>query len=189
MTPPYKIIMRSHPDRDDLVEQIKPLLPEDSMYSRDFAREGGRVNFIRAMTMAEGDACLHLEDDIILCRDFIDNVNRVVEYRPGTVIQFFSRRSADIDIGSRYESGRTFLGALCFFLPCGMSRDLLNHWPAWKDKDKHFDAVDLFVADYLKSQKLKYWIEIPCLVQHRQVVSVVDSRRSKYRQTSTFLGE
>jgi hypothetical protein len=66
---------------------------------------------------------------------------------------------------------------------------LLNHWPAWEDKDKHFDAVDLFVADYLKSRKLKYWIEIPCLVQHRQVVSVVDSRRSKYRQTSTFLGE
>lgn len=184
-----KIIVRCHPARADFHRYLADRLPNDAEFAVDADVRGHRWNFLRAMGMAGNGASLHMEDDAILAECFWPRILAAINEHPDSVIQFFSRRSDDIRIGSRWDYGRCFLGAVCFYMPAGYSAALIEHWPHWTDKDKHFDAVDLFVADFLKVRKEKYWIHIPSLVDHRQAVSVVDPRRSRFRQATLFAGE
>lgn len=184
-----RYIVRCHPRRREFVDYLMERLPATTLYSSDDLGRGHRPNFLNALRLAGASPALHFEDDILLAENFLDRVHVAIDERPETVIQFFSMRKADLEIGSRLEPGRTFMMTQCFYLPAGYSAALLAHYPNWKDADKHVSAVDIFTADFLKSRREKYWIQVPSLVQHRQTVSIIDKRRSQFRQSLTFEGE
>lgn len=181
-----RYIVRCHPRRQGFVEYLKERLPATTLYSSDDYGRGHRPNFLNALTLAGSAPALHFEDDILLAENFLERAHAAIAERPETVIQFFSMRKADLETGSRLESGRTFMMTQCFYLPAGHSAALHAHYPHWKDAEKHVSAVDIFTADFLKSRKEKYWIHVPSLVQHRQTVSIIDKRRSQFRQSLTF---
>ena len=184
-----RYIVRCHPRRQEFVNYLMERLPATTLYSSDDYGRGHRPNFLNALSLAGNAPALHFEDDILLAANFLERVHAAIALQPDRVIQFFSMRKADLEIGSRSEPGRTFMMTQCFYLPAGYSTLLLAHYPHWKDADKHVSAVDIFTADFLKSRKEKYWIHVPSLVQHRQTVSIIDKRRSQFRQSPTFEGE
>ena len=142
--------------------------------------------FMRAWGENPNNASLRFQDDIILTENFLDKAHSVIEKYPNDVIQFFSMRKADTEIGSRWESGGNWIGNLCHYLPAGMSEEIYNFGLTWGGLLANPTADDLLMRDYFKSKKIKYFLHCPSLVEHAQVYSVIDRKRSKFRNSKTF---
>lgn len=183
----YKIIVKCVKKREPYIEYLRNHLPEDTIYCYDKTKNA-MDTFLEALKLAKSYPCLHLEDDVILCDNFLDKVSVEIDKRPNEVIQFFSRRKDDILIGSRYCSGGSFMCSVCFYLPMGLSKELLEYYESWKvyDSGKNPTGTDLFVAWVLRKKKMRYWIVVPNLVDHRVGRSSINPRRSSKRQSRTF---
>ncbi len=132
---------------------------------------------------------MYKEDDILLCDNFLNKINKAINERPNDVIQFFSMRKKDITEGSRYELGSNFLMHQCYYLPKGMSKKIYNYSFEFEDsceQDEHISPNDLVTRYYFKENKIKYWLHVPSLVDHRIAKSAIDPRRSSKRQSLTF---
>ncbi|KAF0246280.1 MAG: hypothetical protein FD167_3472 [bacterium] len=182
-----KIIIRTHPKREQYLEYLTKNLPKETIFSDDTSEKGARANFINALTLAENDSCLHLEDDILLTTDFLVKINKIVNKYSNFVIQFFSQSNADLVTGSRFDLGKNFLGCLCFYMPPRYSNMLLDYYAGWKDKNKHIAGYDLWLADWLRSRNEIYYISVPSLVQHRIGESLIYKNKSQERQSKTFI--
>jgi GR25 family glycosyltransferase involved in LPS biosynthesis len=179
------IIIRCVAGREPFHDYLRKHLPEACLLV-DHDRRGARWNFHRALSLAGESACLHMEDDIILTSGFDHKVSEVIKSRPRSVIQFFSMRKADVEIGSREERGALFMMNQCFYLPPCVGKALLAFYPQWDGQHVHKSANDIFLADFMKQEKMPYYLHVPSLVQHRDCVSVIDPRRSRSRQSKTF---
>lgn len=148
---------------------------------------GNAMNgFLEAMWSAGKDASVHMEEDIYLTENFQEKAENVIEDHSDEVIQFFSMRQADIDRGSRYEPGRTFMMNQCFYLPAGYSKAILEYYPEWHQKEIHPTGYDILIADFLKERKEKYFLSVPSLVDHRRGKSLINPKRSNARQAKVF---
>lgn len=142
--------------------------------------------FIRGCLITGDDGAVRLEDDICLTRDFIGQVESAIGVHPQEVIQFFSRSKFDIEIGSRWRSAHTFNMCQCVYIPRGMSRSLVEYQQSQEWVGYHRTGQDTLIAKFLQKDGRRYWNHIPSLVEHAPVISVIDSRRSKFRQSRTF---
>ncbi len=181
-----KLIVRCHPKRQDCIDYLRKQLPSETIFSIDTKNGGARQNLHNALRLVGEDSALHFEEDIWLTENFPEKAGRVVADHSDTVIQFFSMRKADLEVGSRCEPGRTFMMTQCFYLPKTYSRQLLEFYPNWADRDNHISAADIFLADFLKSRRETYFLHVPSLAEHRSIVSLIDKRRSRNRQSKTF---
>ena len=177
-----RMIVRAMPERADFILYLREKLPQ-AEFCFDQKRNA-MDTFVRAMEMAGNEPCLHMEEDILLTRNFVDKVSAVIKSRPHEVIQFFSMRKDDVEIGSRYDNN--FIMAQCFYLPAGYSALIADFKQYWSEFDAHPTGLDLMVNDFLRLRKEKYWIHIPNLVDHRVAKSLIDPRRSSKRQSKTF---
>lgn len=182
-----KIIIRTHPKRQEYLDYLTANLPKETIFSSDNSNLGARANFIKALSLAENDSCLHLEDDILFTTHFLSKINKVINKYRNFVIQFFSQSNADLVTGSRFDAGKNFLGCLCFYMPPKYSKLLLDYYPNWLDKHKHLAGSDLWLADWLRSRNEIYYISVPSLVQHRIGESLIYKNKSQDRQSKTFI--
>jgi hypothetical protein len=140
--------------------------------------------------MAGDDPVIRLQDDIILTKNFLAKAEAVIAEHPDDVIQFFSMRKDDLTFGSRWCPGSTYLMNQCFYLPAGVSRQLIDfYWsPTWaRYYETHPTADDSMMATMFQSQRRKYFLHVPSLVDHQKTRSVVNPRRSSSRQSLTFI--
>lgn len=142
----------------------------------------------------DGDqACIILEDDIILCENWRERVEHVIAQRPHQVCQFFSMESGESArrLGSRECLGSGFIANLCVYLPAGYASQLLAHSYVFvAENPKDATANDFVIRDWLKRRKEKYWLEVPNLVQHEhQWQSSVNSRRARGRRSHFWDGD
>lgn len=145
--------------------------------------------FRDSLIMAGDLAYVNMEDDIILCDNFAERICAEIEKRPNDVIQFFSMRKNDLTIGSRYIPGSQYCMNQCFYLPAGMSADLLVFLDNWDRIEEEPTGCDYVIADYLKFNKIKYWNVCPNLVDHKPIKSRINPKRSTKRQSFTFYKE
>jgi hypothetical protein len=185
-----RIIIRTCPPRTEFAAYLARHLP-DAEFSHDqnfgtieCAKLRSYYNFQQALEMAKGDPAVHMEDDAILTVDFRDRLERAIREHSHNVIQFFSRRQDDIDIGSRWDS--SFLCAVCFYLPATYSRRILRYSHQWPHLEEHPDGLDLMVQHWLRLKRESHWIHVPSLVDHRQEPSIIRPGRSSQRQAKTF---
>lgn len=142
--------------------------------------------FLRAMAMAGEGPALHLEDDALLCEDFLRRASAEIERRPHQVLQFFSMHPDDPRLGAReYDH---FVGAVCFYLPAGYSRALIDYAPRWPKRHSNPNAVDIMLRHWLRKERSNepHWLVIPNLADHRIGPSSIDRTRSERRQSLTF---
>ena len=144
-------------------------------------------NFMKALEAAGDEAAVHLEDDVILTKNFVKKAGQVISENPARVIQFFSMRKDDLSIGTRIDKGRNFIAALCFYLPPKMSKGLRSYFPNWERIDEHPTGLDLTIADFLKKTRQDYLVYCPNLADHRIGKSAIDSRRRSDRVSKTFI--
>lgn len=127
-----------------------------------------------------------MQDDVVLTENWRDRVEEVVAERPNQVVQFFSMgKNAPTQSGER--DGKTFISNLCVYLPPGMASDLLPYSYEFVEKYPQFKTGDDFVIRYwLRNQRLKYWLQVPSLVQHETWVSAIHHRRPRNRVSLNF---
>lgn len=177
-----QFIIRACRERQEFVDYLLDRIP-GAVVVYDTNRNA--MDTFRTALASVGDGpAVHMEDDVILTKRFVEKARAAIAERPHMPIQFFSMRKADIETGSREEPGRTFLMGQCFYLPAGMSRELLDY--EWSRVKEHPTGLDLMVADFMRERRMRYWIHVPSLVQHRFGKSLIDPRRSRYRQSKTF---
>jgi len=179
-----RIIVRAMPERAADVAYLRERLP-DAEFCFD-RTQNAKDTFLAALAMAGAEPCVHMEEDVILTRDFRAKLAAALAAHPDVLIQFFSMRKADLTVGSRWEPGRTFMMNQCFYLPAGYSAALLAYaatWPGWATDPTGYD---LLLAAWLQEHKLRYWLHVPSLVQHRVERSLINPRRSSRRQSLTF---
>ena len=177
-----RIIVRAVRDRIGYIEYLQENLPE-AEFCFDTDRNAMHT-FLSALKMAGDEPVVHMEEDVLIAPNFKSRLEAAIAERPDTVIQFFSMRKADLEVGSRMDGN--FLMGQCFYLPAGYSRKILEFYPTWEDLPKHPTGLDTMVGAFLKKRKEKYWIHIPNLVDHRIGASAIDPRRSSKRISKTF---
>lgn len=177
-----RIIIRAVRERAEFIAYLQRELPSAEWCFDE--RRDAMDTFLRALNMAGDDPVVHMEEDVILCKGFLEKLEREIAARPENVVQFFSMRKADLEIGSRWDNN--FLMGQCFYLPRGVSRAIYDFHTLWPGKTIHPTGLDNMVSDWLKSRKEKYWIHVPSLVDHRVTKSAINPKRSTKRQSLTF---
>ena len=147
--------------------------------------------FLEALHRVGSDPVVMFEDDVILTQQFCKKAEAAIRQRPKAVIQFFSRRAKDIEVGSHWQIGSVYLMNQCFYLPPRMAKAVANYLPNWfKEQlalgENHFGAIDTMLARCFADYKIKHWVSIPSLVEHSIGVSTHHPSRAKKRQSNTF---
>ncbi len=143
--------------------------------------------YIASLKELGSDPGVILEDDCIIPDNFKDRIEAEIAKRPEDVINFFSRRSADLTIGERYISGGAYSYNVCTYFPKDMAIDL-----AKEIEDKYRDLLldgsdtDIGFQEYMKARKIRYWQVVPNLVDHAKGPSTIDTRRAYDRSSKTF---
>ena len=149
---------------------------------------GAIPTFIKCMCNDDNNL-LYFEDDVILCHNFEEKIKKAIEeLGDDKVIQFFTLKKSINE--TSLKTGSTYCQNQCFYMPSKMRLELVKYFNEVWSKSQCFKdnptAMDYLVRDFLKDNKYKYWIHIPCLVQHIEGKSVIDPRRSSKRQCVNF---
>lgn len=180
-----RIIIRAVPERQEYIDYLRAELP-DAEFCMDEKRNAMHT-FLKAKKMAGDDPAIHMEDDAILTTDFVRKANDFISQHPDEVIQFFSRRNKDLTVGTRRENGGNFSCNVCYYLPAFMSKRILAYFPVWDNKWPASMPYDTMMADFFRRQGISYIIHVPSLVNHREGLSQINSRRNSRRHSQSFL--
>lgn len=187
-----KMIIMTCDGREYFSNELKEQLPNAIINHDDFTDSGKMTttawnNYVRGWELAGDDPCLQMDDDIILTDNFEEKIHYAISKFPNHVIQFFSMRKKDLEIGTRLEPGRTFMMQQCYYLPQGVAKGIAGFSKEFYEYTKEITCpTDHCIADYLSKMKMKYVIWIPNLVDHKVAKSAIDKRRSSKRQSLTF---
>ena len=143
--------------------------------------------FFRSLQHSGTDRVIRLQDDVCLTQRFMEKAESVIAERPDDVITFFTMSKFDIEIGSRYRSGRQWMMNQCYYLPEGVAAEILLFSETWLNFDQHKHGDDQLMREYFQSTRRQHWVSVPSLVEHARIVSAIDKRRSKFRQSKTFI--
>ncbi len=185
LTPVFIRGMKDIPERRKSVEAILRQVPEASVVW-DTTRNA-MDTWCKSLEAAGDGPAVNMEDDIQLVPNFRRRLEAAIAERPDVVIQFFSMRKADLEVGSRWD--RKYCMLQCTYFPPGYSAGLRQFAVPWRqkhDQTKDWNACDYMVDDWLRSRREQYWIHVPSLVDHQKFKSAIDPRRSSARQSPTF---
>jgi GR25 family glycosyltransferase involved in LPS biosynthesis len=144
------------------------------------------VNFLNSMRMTDKPA-VHLEDDAILCDDFVSKITRAIELYPDNIINFFSLRKKDYEVRKPFfELGSKYIGNVCFYVPATYGNRIADFYNVWDKKEIHPTGYDILMADWMKLNKLKYVQWFPHLVNHAEGKSIINPKRSSKRIDTRF---
>ena len=88
-------------ERVECIKYLKRVLPQiEIVWDKTFNHMD---TFLSALDRAGDDAVVHMEDDIILTKNFERKILRAIKKHPDNLIQFFSMREADLTVGSRWD--------------------------------------------------------------------------------------
>ncbi len=180
-----KILVTAIKSRESYVKEMQKHIPSlEIIWDK---HQDCMETFSRAWTSFGTESRIIFQDDVILTKDFTSKAIKVINQHSDKIITFFSLKRDDEKLGTRLMDGAGYCMNQCYYLPEGYGKAIYEYSKTWRRKAEHPTADDYLMADFLKDNKLKYVIAVPSLVQHREVVSVIDSRRSKKRQSSTFI--
>jgi hypothetical protein len=173
-----------------------PWIPARTKRAIELAREtGGDIVFDekhdamdtwqRVLEQAGDGPVVIIEDDVRLTSNWREKVEAVIAEKPGAVIQFFSIKPSDVELGSRWARGATFSMNQCYYLPARAAKQLLAYLPGWMEGRDGENGYDLLMRAWLTENQTPYWLHVPSLVQHEPWKSELGARSSK-RQSPTF---
>lgn len=119
-----------------------------------------------------------LEDDVILCRNFLDKINNVIEKYKENIINFFYSPSRYMKTQLQY----VFCWNQCVYYPNKLLKLLakeMRRWYTVMPNRPHDDVENIA----LSSLKLGNVVYRPCLVQHidnNSLISVPGKRRTPF---------
>lgn len=180
-----RYFLMSVPERRQYIMPIQRQIPQLEVI-RDRVRDAMET-LLRTFAQTD-EGAVYLEDDAELTSNFPAKIEAFVAQHPDSVINFFSRSKDDPVKGTRQLPGSRFYYTCCFYLPPGMASQIIEFRKTWDKPEREglIGPTDTLVSAYMQARGLSYWCHVPSLVQHRQIKSTIDPRRSTKRQSATF---
>lgn len=180
-----KYIIRAVRSRQKFVEEILKQIPEAVVYYDEFGNAREAFVHVCDKLIKDDEPCVMLEDDIILCDNFKNKIEKVIAEQPDMLINFFSLSKKFIE--PHYKKGREFCMTQCVYFPVGLNRRIVEVYPEWLEVTHHqyLSAVD-YLTGYAWGNNRNYFVYCPSLVQHIEGKSMINPKRSSKRQSITF---
>lgn len=126
-------------------------------------------SFIKQLKQISEDDALFLEDDVIFCENFLEEVNRAIEKYPNQIINFFYRPMAYF-VPEKIK-GEKFIYNQCVFYPKGLALKIANELETILEGQENIDIIfaktyDQLQGKAMKNLKIDFINYRPCLVQH-----------------------
>lgn len=148
---------------------------------------------------AEGtkhDGIVILEDDVQLCIDFKNKCENLISKHKTEVVSMFESALSKTQLHSEYRSGARFAWNQCNYYPkevcCLLSdEDQLPKFKKYFYEKLHEPwnyPIDRYIAFVLGKNKIRYWMEVPFLVQHLPLKSNFKGRPIN-RQSNFFIDD
>jgi hypothetical protein len=151
-------------------------------------RQGVWFNAKRCWKSA-GKATHHLvlQDDIVICNNFVNGIFKVIEAFPNDIISLFHGPRKNFDGSCRWGQSEGVWGQ-AIVMPTGIVQEFLN----WEEDNIHpsFMHDDSRVSLFAINTGRRVKVPFPNLVNHRdtELKSVLGNKWSKPRVSSDFMG-
>lgn len=180
-----KYVIRAVEERKPFVEEILKQIPEAIVYYDEY-HDAMKSYLHVCREIIKDEPAVLLEDDIILTSDFKNKIEAIIGLYPDVLINFFSLSKKHTTPYWRY--GKEYVMNQCEYFPKGFASKVVNTYEEWKRSDggKNPTAYDYLVG-YTWGAYNKYLVWNPSLVQHREVKSIINPKRSTKRQSITFV--
>ncbi len=175
-------VVRAVKERKAFVDEILKQIPDAIVYWDEYGNAMQSYLHVCKNIVGEQPAVL-LEDDIVLTSDFRAKIEAVISQYPEILINFFSLSKKHTQ--PHFKKGREYCMNQCEYFPAGFGRKVAEAYERWDKKETEPTAYD-FLVGYAWGHSKPYLVWCPSLVQHRQVKSIIDPRRSSKRQSVTF---
>ena len=175
-------VVRAVRERAPFVREILHQVPDAIVYY-DEHHDAMKSYLHVCKNIIAGQPAVLLEDDIILTSDFRQKAEAVIAQFPDILINFFSLSKKFIV--PHFKNGREYCMNQCEYFPEGFSMRVVESYEHWPLKEKEPTAYDYLVG-YAWGYNNPYLVWCPSLVQHREVKSIINPRRSTKRQSITF---
>ena len=172
--------------RNKNVEILKKEIPQLEVVV-DHEKDGYK-SFLKACKILNDTGGILLEDDVLLCENFLEKIENIVQEKD-TVYNFFEKPKTYFKTSK--VGGSNFLWMQCVYIPPKFGEKCINLYEEFKlNKPKKWQgmATDCLIAYVLTKYKMKYWRIRPCLVQHLPFKSVIGKRPTN-RQTPFFIDD
>ena len=187
-----KYLIRAVPERD--ISYLKRNIPNAEVYL-DTEHEGCIKSFIDALNYIDDD-CVFVQDDVLLCENFIEKSVGIIMSHKSDVIIFcnmtLDKMCKDVT-KSGYYTARKGFWQYCTYIP----RDIQKGFIRWINRRDFIgvpnikrilesDMDDALFARYLDQYNEKVYVVVPNLAGHDYTQeSVVNKNRPK-RKTENF---
>ena len=190
--PNYTIAIQSVPQRRADTEALLRQLPEGTDVYED--TDGDYLAaYFGLLRRYAGRPLVRIEDDVQLCDGFTQRLTAAIGLYPNSTINFFYLRGKNKSLRPERHGGADFCMGQCLYLPglatAGMvklyDRGLIPNPKRHGGKT----GVGFVTSDFLVHVRQKYILWYPCLVQHREVPTVIPGAhpaRHAHRQTKHF---
>lgn len=133
-------------------------------------------SFIKQLsTISEFDSVL-LEDDVILCKEFVKEIEKAISEWPNQIINFFTMPHMFFTTSLGFH---TFVYNQCTFYPKGIGKKLAEEMVKLREPYNQYDTL---LNKALRSLVIPHVIYRPCLVQHIDANTFIQQSTSNTRR-------
>ena len=137
-------------------------------------------SFINQLKIISKDDSLLLEDDVILCYNFLDEINKAIEKWGKFVINFFTYPTYYMTTVLWH---RPFVYNQCTYYPRGVAEQIAESMIKLR---KPYSQYDVLESNALQDLKLLHVVYRPCLVQHIDYSSIIQTKCTAKRRCIWF---
>ena len=130
--------------------------------------------------ISEWDSLL-LEDDVILCENFLEEITKAIKSFPNKIINFFT---APFDYFTTHVCIEHFVYNQCTYYPKGMSKIIAEEMEKIKRPYIQYDTLENQALKRLNMVHVKFR---PCLVQHIDNNTLIQNSNKIKRRTIWFI--
>jgi len=178
--------------RQEMVDYLLDKLGDVPVFYDD--GQGIWHNRVQATLAYDKNATHHLvlQDDAILCKDFITQVCSEINKRPEHILNlYFGNRVKMREAAQKalpnggYETNWLSWG-VGIVTPTKYIEEMISYCNGIQGLDNHDDTR---MARYIRHKGLKVWYPLPSLVDHRVSQSLMENVEGSHRVAFKFLGE
>lgn len=139
-------------------------------------------SFIQQLEIISEYDSVFLEDDVQLCRDFVQKISEVIDTYPDKIINFFTMPLSWF----KTREFQSFCFNQCTYYPKGIAKELAKEMRKIEIENPGKFQYDILESMALKNMEVKHIQYRPCLVQHLDFKSLIGNR-DNYRITPFFI--
>lgn len=182
-------------ERRKNVEILKVQIPDLIVIEADRSKCDLFTVYLNSLDSNDCDGIVMIEDDVLLCKGFMERITNAIEAHKADVIQFFTRALSK-NLSGGYKNGGSFSSTVCNYYPASFCKLLQNEEYIQYFKEVYYPTkhepwtypIDTYIAFVLGYNKMKHWLELPFFVQHLSLKSTLGNRSTK-RQSIYFIDD